>query len=361
MANLVLHLGDSRTGSTSIQAALSGSRPLLAQNGVLYPETGIHYKSHHLFAKAIHGGSGIAPEIAHAPTFTLLLEQLRNEIQRSNCETVVMSSDLFSKIFKLGYSAGAEVRLEQLFSVFREVRVILFVRHQALTRESAYRFFVMWPERSHTGDFRDPVKLDQTGEMQKKPTENRDEVSSFKRMKNHSQDPLGVECSYLSVRPDLDFQYVSFHEAKSNGLLVKTFFDRAGISSCYSGEVKTNDSLSRQGTLAVLMWNRGLVPATMRRDEFVDWARLTFPEKYESLYNEEYFSQLSQQYMVNNEKLLERTGIALNHELDEFMERSTLCGSDLTPEFQERVLALHRVLPRSWKQRMRKYIPFLSG
>jgi hypothetical protein len=334
---------------------------LLAQNGVLYPETGIHYKSHHLFAKAIHGASGIAPEIAHAPTFSPLLEQLRNEIQRSDCETVVMSSDLFSNIFEPGHSAGAEERLKQLFSVFREVRVILFVRHQAMRRESAYRFFVMWPERSHTGDFRDPIRLSQTREIEKKHIKHRDEVSSFNRTEKHSQDPLGVECSYLSVRPDLDFQYVSFHEAKANGLLVKTFYDRAGISRCYSGEVKTNDSLSRLGTLAVLMWNRGLVPATLRRDEFVDWARLTFPEKYESLYNEEYFSQLSQQYMVNNQKLLERTGIALNQELNEFMERSTLCGSDLTPEFQERVLALHRVTPLSWKQRMRKYTSFLSG
>ena len=48
MAKLILHIGASRTGSTSIQATLARSQAMLLRQGVLYPRTGFHHRTHHL-------------------------------------------------------------------------------------------------------------------------------------------------------------------------------------------------------------------------------------------------------------------------------------------------------------------------
>lgn len=51
---LILHLGDSKTGSTAIQQALRASRPVLADAGVLFPDPGRH-DNHQLLFPHLHG------------------------------------------------------------------------------------------------------------------------------------------------------------------------------------------------------------------------------------------------------------------------------------------------------------------
>jgi hypothetical protein len=358
MAQLILHVGVARTGSSSIQKALWGSRRQLKEQGVLYPQTGSWNGPHHDFALAIRGNPTRAGE--QIPLVQPLLQKLAQEAEASGCHTVVMSSDLFGFIHEEGDQPAVAERLGQLLNAFRGVRVVCFVRHQALRTESTYRFFVLWRKRPETGLFFEPLPPSETIDA---ATNSADIVSGARgepvgRASGPLRDYLDIERHYRSIRPDIDFRYVGYHEAKATGLLVKSFFDRAGLSSCYSGEEKTNESLSRRGTLAVLMWNRGLVPATMRRAEFVDWARTTFPEQRESLYDEELLDLRASRLAPSIAELATHTGIDLGIELEEFRKKHVLCGCALTPEFQEHVLSELRKSQPTLAARFRKYLPF---
>ncbi len=57
---LIIHAGFPKTGTTSLQEALSANRQILLANGIYYPHAGDHYphmgdKAHHLAAFAISG------------------------------------------------------------------------------------------------------------------------------------------------------------------------------------------------------------------------------------------------------------------------------------------------------------------
>ncbi len=348
MAKLILHIGASRTGSTSIQATLARSQAMLLRQGVLYPRTGFHHRTHHLLAAAIKAQRQTG--IDSIPPLEDLMVKLAHEVQASGCETVVVSSDLFFNLYWHGQAGNtvAQANLRRFLELFSEVKVFCFLRHQLLLQESAYRFHVAWEGTAETAEFSERVHR------------------WFSRA--GSQNYQEIERFYRSVRPDLEFEFVGFREAKQSGLLVKSFYDRAGLSSHYTGEVKKNESLSRDGTLAMLMWNRGLVPAAMSRVEFLAWSRQAFPGHRESLFDAADFDALAPRFVPGNEELAASTGIDLSVEIEEFRQKSQFCGSSLSPEFQEQVLAYFglgvKLGPhgnwnwKGWRHRLRKCFPF---
>ncbi len=317
MAKLILHIGGARTGSTSIQSALSSSRADLERQGVLYPQTGIHHGSHHLLVVAIQGCA--EPGIEPCPAFQPTLEALGDEVRASGCETVVVSSDLFQKLGNVAGHPVVEANLKTFLGLFREVKVLCFLRHQVPYLESWYRFRVWWQQSSETADFSADVS---------------------RSLGDPYLDYRTIERFYGALRPDLAFEFLSFAAARKSGQLVRYFYERAGILRGYSGEVRTNESLSRAGTLALLARNRGVLPAGGPDFyAFMNWAQQAFPERSESLYDPALLRAVADRFVACNAELARFTGFDLNDELAEFEQKQALMGSVLSAEFQQMLIA----------------------
>ena len=54
MANVLLHIGRHKTGTTALQQAFIASREVLFAAGIDYPRHGLEYGAHHLIAEAVH-------------------------------------------------------------------------------------------------------------------------------------------------------------------------------------------------------------------------------------------------------------------------------------------------------------------
>ena len=232
-----------------------------------------------------------------------------------------------------------EANLRQFLGLFGEVKVICSLRHQVPFLESWYRFRVWWSRSGETRDF--PAYL-------------------VSKQGEAYLDYQNIERFFRSIWPDIDFEFVSFAEACKTGLLVKHFYEKAGILDCYAGEVKTNESLSRAGTLACLIWNRGLLPGTLSRQMFLKWLSQTFPDRRESLYDTALLEEVAAKFACRNSELALHTGFDLNDELAEFENKQTLAGSILSTEFQQLVNAFHPRKKISIFKSMMDLLPFRS-
>ena len=97
MTNLIIHIGEHKTGSTSIQDFLKrNSTALLSRPNIniLYPQSGLFHSAHHLLAYAVQ------PEISNAGAGRELgvsshrkdWQDLRQEILDSHASLTVLSS-----------------------------------------------------------------------------------------------------------------------------------------------------------------------------------------------------------------------------------------------------------------------------
>jgi hypothetical protein len=125
---LVIHAGQSKTATTSIQKFLVGNRPQLLRHGWLYPTTGLQYFAHHPFAnpfflKTQDWIRRLDPGAA--------LASLHAEVASAGATSVLISSEVF-------YFASKKAELAQYFRDF-ELHVLLFLRRQDDWIESSYR------------------------------------------------------------------------------------------------------------------------------------------------------------------------------------------------------------------------------
>lgn len=93
MANVLLHIGRHKTGTTALQQAFIASREALFAAGIDYPRHGLEYGAHHLIAEAVHLHSlqkGDA-EVAR------LLRDFRAEIDRAPTPWILVSSEGFQR------------------------------------------------------------------------------------------------------------------------------------------------------------------------------------------------------------------------------------------------------------------------
>lgn len=131
---LVFHIGDRKTGSTSIQAALRAGA-IRGSRKISYPTTGVHHIS---LVKAI-----LAPH--DRQTLTRRFATLRAMIEASDAEIEVISGETFEDL-----SDGAMLRdaLEEFPPEhLPRVRVIAYVRPHG------DRLVSSWAEQSKLGDF----------------------------------------------------------------------------------------------------------------------------------------------------------------------------------------------------------------
>ncbi len=126
-----LHIGRHKTGTTTIQSILSSNYDILLENGVLYPKTGRedYQKINH------HGLFGDTTKIKKKDISIdiEIVRKLRLEILSSNCETVIISSEVFSRPL-INFDS---IRLLSEILGFK-IKLIVYLRKQSTFLLSSY-------------------------------------------------------------------------------------------------------------------------------------------------------------------------------------------------------------------------------
>jgi hypothetical protein len=133
----ILHLGTTKTGSTSIQHALHGMREALPAQGVYYPDTGNDVK-HMMLAAAFASSQGTAAEFGAAlwrgrEPKTVIAEHIatfRAEMQAlpPNIDRVILSAEQFSQYVRKSEDVA---RLHALLAAFFDrFIVVIYLRRQ---------------------------------------------------------------------------------------------------------------------------------------------------------------------------------------------------------------------------------------
>jgi len=132
--SVILHIGQFKTGSSSIQKFLDNNCGLLNKCGVLYPKVLKVDKAHHLLAtKFVDINKHRVPsEFISSDS----LELLKNEINQSESNVVVISSEHFSNVVEL----ESLIKLRQFFIEIgiENILIVCFFRRQDLWLESAF-------------------------------------------------------------------------------------------------------------------------------------------------------------------------------------------------------------------------------
>lgn len=128
-----LHIGMPKTGTTTIQFFLAQNAQALGRSGCLYPSTGQQYQAHHpIAALLLDRRPGLEWVDSLVPTRDpSLLERLEKEIQQGACDTVIMSTELFSFM-------RDTKKVVELLSDY-DVQILFFIRRQDYWLESLCR------------------------------------------------------------------------------------------------------------------------------------------------------------------------------------------------------------------------------
>ena len=134
----ILHIGTEKTGSTSLQTALSANREHLSERGILYSEAAGSLNSRALAAAFCQYSSddnylarlGIGDVTQHTVWRTDLLDKIRKEVitAQTSHDTFVMSSEHFSSRL---VSEGRIASLKSfLLTLFKNIDVACYLRRQ---------------------------------------------------------------------------------------------------------------------------------------------------------------------------------------------------------------------------------------
>ncbi|MFS2319212.1 hypothetical protein RMQ97_14845 [Maricaulis sp. D1M11] len=161
MKSIVLHIGFPKTGTTSIQAGLAGSRLSLAESGFFYPQVigeRNHFALEAYAAKygdkhSTHTVLGIFSDEDLNAFKEDIRERLLAEVSEDgkNCNTVLLSNEGLA-----GLSSDAEFsRLKELLDPIGDItKVICYIRRQDLNAVSNYTTYLK------TGGTRQRILLD---------------------------------------------------------------------------------------------------------------------------------------------------------------------------------------------------------
>lgn len=130
---LILHIGSGKTGTTSIQKALSLSRNYLTQKGVLYPELG-NADNHNLLAASFRetgqpqprrllGRYGSSDGVLLASRDAWLA--VKQQAERNDFHTVILSGEFF---FRHVEHHGLAVQNKRIFPNLESTQVVAYLR-----------------------------------------------------------------------------------------------------------------------------------------------------------------------------------------------------------------------------------------
>jgi hypothetical protein len=307
LPHLILHIGCPKAGSTSIQLGLNASRHRLAKRGILYPQSCCQNSAHHPLGYAIQGhtwNSSKSPPILDA-----VFRNLADEISKSKCDTVVISSELFSQFDLSNHENLVTLRLEKFFRIFKTIKIVCIVRHQVPYFESQYKFKLLW---------QNPVEVAGFNEY------------AHRLLPSPQYDFLNIERYFRSFSHNLHFQFLGFFDAIRSGNLVQFVFERFGIADAYRGEMRANESCSRLAALALLKRNQKKSFTDLDRLLFIKWIQRIHPDQRQSLYEPALLQAVAAKFQQSNEQIESRFGICLNRELDEYQRKYKMCGETLS-------------------------------
>lgn len=125
---LYIHIGTNKTGTSTIQHFLSSHRKELADQGLLYPKAGCTGGVHYEISRIVGFDHGKQP--APEADRTALLKRFKAEVEKSRCETCVISSENFV------LPKNVEL-VRDLFSEF-DCRIVVYLRRHDHWWFSAY-------------------------------------------------------------------------------------------------------------------------------------------------------------------------------------------------------------------------------
>jgi capsular polysaccharide export protein len=127
---LILHVGQSKTGTTTIQDFLCNHRRDLLQEGILYPDTGRQRRAQHKLAAMFLGRTDGVAWIAKVDADSLK-RAFDDEVAAVRPHTVIVSSEVF-------FNARDIDQLKRWFDGF-DVRIVVLLRRQDLWADSMYQ------------------------------------------------------------------------------------------------------------------------------------------------------------------------------------------------------------------------------
>lgn len=143
---LILHIGQSKTGTSSLQALLSEERKTLRESRVLYPDVfmggaALQLVEHNAFAESLSG-------IMRYPHFSpeAYAEDFMKQMTEASCDTLLLSAESFfgtPQIWTVGPSAEFfalhRKKIERLKALLpaKQCHIVLYLRRQDLWLESA--------------------------------------------------------------------------------------------------------------------------------------------------------------------------------------------------------------------------------
>ncbi len=164
MKKLIVHIGRAKTGTTAIQTCLEANRHRLNEQGYEYARTGLLYINHQplawtLIKKAFDQGNGAY--WTHARRYAVLekspdayWDDLREEIERSDFETFIISAEEFGVEWDL--RATAPLLAEYVAGL--DVDIVVYFRRQDDFLQSVYNEAVKGKETRFAGGFWDYVQ-----------------------------------------------------------------------------------------------------------------------------------------------------------------------------------------------------------
>jgi len=135
MKNLYLHIGAHKTGTSAIQTFLALNRNYLKGKKICYPgNKDVHHDIVKTFNNSAISGSNTK----------FIMDQYINQIKKSNCKTVIFSSEGF---IKLAYDDI--LALKNYLNNF-ETKIVYYVRRQDERLESGYNQIIREKDRRYT-------------------------------------------------------------------------------------------------------------------------------------------------------------------------------------------------------------------
>lgn len=193
MPSVILHVGMPKTGTTTVQRALSASASLLEKNGILYPLSGrfscLDVCHHALFGTASNNIKKIyTPVNAPDIPFESIARGIQHEQKTKGCHTVILSSEMLWS--PAAFDETALIRIRRAFSGYH-ITIIAYLRPLEEHIASSYAQRVTGAQR-YTGSFQQ-----HSAEMEN------DGIYEYEKRINQFRSVFGADSVYTEWLPSL--------------------------------------------------------------------------------------------------------------------------------------------------------------
>lgn len=303
---LVIHIGNHKAGSSTIQTGLLDNRETLLKKGVLYPKIALNTCAHHNLPFSMIGQASGFKSKEKPKSLVLYRDEIINEATRYKADIVVVSSEEFMK-----FKAKDISEFSRFTNLFDSVEVVVYLRNHIDLIESAYKFRILWEATSETISFKQHLQ------------ENL--ISDY-----HDYDKR-IE-PWLMLHNNLTVVVKDFQSEIKKGLLAN-FIKGIGVTDdleLTTSDAVINSSLTRLGTLLLRQNNRKPIYDRDKLIEKIRFMELQNPMlKKELLYTPEQFNQTVERFYRCNQNLQDCFDIVLNQSINR-LDTSSCLGESYT-------------------------------